>query len=175
MADKISFDPDTNEGEIPEYAKEATQKKILAALAKQFKLDTKSLDSAQKALDEMRELNDNTEELTDAQRDLADNLHRNLRGGGTMGTLFGAAGQLTSGMLSAVGAVAGFSTALVAGAAAIGMGVANFATGLGEELNSLNQYGIGFQGGLIDATANLNSLGLKTSEAVDLILKSSTA
>ncbi len=172
MADKINFNPDTYEGEIPEYAKEATQEKILAALSKQFNMDQKQLDQAKKqfAADKTHaeNLGDDLDKLTGAQRLLADRLHENSRksGGSLMGKLGNPLVMFTKAVVTAGAGV----IALGAGAAfAVGKltySAAEFSFSLGRDLQKINDTSILFQGDMANSLSRLNRLGLSTDDAI---------
>jgi hypothetical protein len=172
MADKINFNPDTYEGEIPEYAKEATQAKILAALAKQFNMDKKQLEQAKKQFEADKQnaaaLGDDLDNLTTAQRLLADRIYENSRksGGSLMGKLGNPLVMFTKAVATAGAGVAALGVGAFAAAAKLSYSAAEFSFGLGRDLQKLNDTSLLFQDGLDDSLSSFNRLGVSTDMAI---------
>lgn len=162
-------------GKLPEYAMEATQKKMLAAMVKQWKLDEKQFNSAEKLLEESRKGTAASLENASAIENLSDAIEKQMSGGG----LFG---KVLSGSRAAVGFAADAFLTVGAGVTAFGAGLAyatleatKYSMELGEQLNSLNERGIGFQAGLVNATSDLRQFGMTTQEVVALLEQAGTA
>ena len=125
---------DGNNYNIPDFAMEDTQVKILAALKQQFKLGTKELENAKKALNAE---NKNGKAQAEALTKLGDDIRESAKGGGgILGGLSkgadvagGAIGFLTKGFVGLTATV----TALGAGMAALAL---NITKGFGDDLKN---------------------------------------
>lgn len=166
-----SSDGNEFSGTLPAYALEATQAKMLKALTQGFKLDKKQQKIAEDALKTAEQTAKGIKVNNDALRDLTDALENQMSITGLFGSVISASATVAGALLGVGTVAAGLATTV--GAVAVGLG--NFTAGLGTELNNMNQYGIGFQEGLIDATVRLNQLGLGVGEATQLLINNSTA
>ena len=125
---------DGNNYNIPDFAMEDTQVKILAALKQQFKLGTKELENAKNALNAE---NKNGRAQAEALTKLGDDIRESAKGGG------GILGGLSEGVSIAGGAIGlltkGFA-GLTATVATVGAGMAalalNITKGFGDDLKN---------------------------------------
>ncbi len=142
-------------GNIPDFALEDTQQKILTALKKQFKLDEKDIANAQKAL---RNDDKNTKAQLNALKDLGSDIRDAVDGKGTFFSSLSSGVSKTAGVLGTLGKVGGgLASGLIGLSSAVAVGVLNLTKGFGDDLKNA---------GLAESGAAFGSLGKELTTVV---------
>ena len=142
-------------GNIPDFALEDTQQKILTALKKQFKLDEKDIANAQKAL---RNDDKNTKAQLNALKDLGSDIRDAVDGKGTFFSSLSSGVSKTVGVLGTLGKVGGgLASGLIGLSSAVAVGVLNLTKGFGDDLKNA---------GLAESGAAFGSLGKELTTVV---------
>ena len=151
---------DGNQYNIPDFALEDTQEKILATLKKAFNLNDKDIANAQKALDND---NKNSKAQIDALRQLGADIQTSAKGGGSL------LGGLSKGLGIAGGALSFLTKGFVglsATVATVGAGMAalavNLTKGFGDDLKNAGLAETGAAFGDLGAELNTVVPGLMT-------------
>ena len=146
---------DGNTYNIPDFAMEDTQEKILAALKTQFKLNEKQLNSAKDAL---KATKSGDKAQLDAISKMGNDISAAIDG---KGTLLGATGKAVTGLTSGLGILAGGAAKLVGGFATLGVALAGAALsvtkGFGDDLK---------KAGLADTGAAFGDLGAELNVVI---------
>lgn len=142
-------------GNIPDFALEDTQQKILTALKKQFKLDEKDIANAQKAL---RNDDKNAKAQLNALKDLGSDIRDAVDGKGTFFSSLSSGVSKTAGVLGTLGKVGGgLASGLIGLSSAVAVGVLNLTKGFGDDLKNA---------GLAESGAAFGSLGKELTTVV---------
>lgn len=142
-------------GNIPDFALEDTQQKILTALKKQFKLDEKDIANAQKAL---KNDDKNTKAQLNALKDLGSDIKNAVDGKGTFFGSLSSGVSKTAGVLGTLGKVGGkVAGGLISLGSAVSVGILNLTKGFGDDLKSA---------GLAESGAAFGSLGKELTTVV---------
>lgn len=142
-------------GNIPDFALEDTQQKILTALKKQFKLDEKDIANAQKAL---KNDDKNTKAQLNALKDLGSDIKNAVDGKGTFFGSLSSGVSKTAGVLGTLGKVGGtLAGGLISLGSAVSVGVLSLTKGFGDDLKSA---------GLAESGAAFGSLGKELTTVV---------
>ena len=142
-------------GNIPDFALEDTQQKILTALKKQFKLDEKDIANAQKAL---KNDDKNTKAQLDALKDLGSDIKEAVDGKGTFFGSLSSGVSKTASVLGTLGKVGGgLASGLIGLGSAVSVGVLNLTKGFGDDLKNA---------GLAESGAAFGSLGKELTTVV---------
>jgi len=142
-------------GNIPDFALEDTQQKILTALKKQFKLDEKDIANAQKAL---KNDDKNTKAQLDALKDLGSDIKEAVDGKGTFFGSLSSGVSKTAGVLGTLGKVGGgLASGLIGLSSAVAVGVLSLTKGFGDDLKNA---------GLAESGAAFGSLGKELTTVV---------
>ena len=146
---------DGNTYNIPDFAMEDTQEKILAALKTQFKLNKNQLTSAKDAL---KATKSGDKAQLDAISKMGNDISAAIDG---KGTLLGATGKAVTGLTSGFGILAGGAARLVGGFATLGVALAGAALsvtkGFGDDLK---------KAGLADTGAAFGDLGAELNVVI---------
>ena len=158
---------DGNNYNIPDFALEDTQEKILAIMKRSYKLTDEEIKNAQKALNND---NKNTKAQLDALSKLGDDIKDAVGG---KGTFFSGLTDAATGTVSVLSSMTKIGGGVVAGLTALGVSLATTAIyltkGFGDALEPLAKSGAAFGElgeGLRTIVPNMMSFGLSLENSV---------